>query len=227
MEHPIDTKAQLRVACGIACKLLSVLLMNQALFPLFDAVFTYARDISITVSSSALIAVAMVAIWRPRLIDARKAGLVLALGAVASAAGIAGGLSTGWPVAACARGVPGHHLPQPADPHRRPGGRRRCLPDAWSSASPGASWPPMWPTWRSPVSTPSCAACCAWRCCRWRPSPSAGPRRHSSSPAQPRRNRRPSSRSPARQRFCPSRAPSTCSSSSCTPPLASPCASAR
>ena len=97
MEHPIDTKAQLRVACGIACKLLSVLLMNQALFPLFDAVFTYARDISITVSSSALIAVAMVAIWRPRLIDARKAGLVLALGAVASAAGIAGGLSTGWP----------------------------------------------------------------------------------------------------------------------------------
>ncbi len=36
----MDTKTQVRVACGIACRYLSVLLMNQALFPLFDSVFT-------------------------------------------------------------------------------------------------------------------------------------------------------------------------------------------
>lgn len=89
----MDTKTQVRVACGIACRFLSVLLMNQALFPLFDTVFTHARDVSITASSLALIAVALVAIWRPRLIHVRGAGVALALGALASAAGLAGGLA--------------------------------------------------------------------------------------------------------------------------------------
>ncbi len=101
----MDTKTQVRVACGIACRYLSVLLMNQALFPLFDSVFTYARDVSITASSLALIAVAMAAIWRPRLIHVREAGLVLALGAVVATVGLAGGLVMGLPwmlvVAAC------------------------------------------------------------------------------------------------------------------------------
>lgn len=101
----MDTKTQVRVACGIACRYLSVLLMNQALFPLFDSVFTYARDVSITVSSLALIAAALVAIWQPRLIAPRSIALLLAVGSAVSAAGLAAGLASGWPwllvIAAC------------------------------------------------------------------------------------------------------------------------------
>lgn len=93
----MDTKAQVRITCGIACKYLSVLLMNQALFPLFDPVFTYARDISITASSFALISVALVAIWRPRLIVTRRAVPILVLGAALAALALAASLTSGQP----------------------------------------------------------------------------------------------------------------------------------
>ena len=54
-----------RLTVGFACASLSVLLMNQALFPIFDAVFTYTRDVSITFSALAMIMLAVVATRAP------------------------------------------------------------------------------------------------------------------------------------------------------------------
>lgn len=88
----MDTAAQARITGGIACKYLSVLLMNQMLFPLFDEVFTYTRDISITASSAVLIAVAVLAMWRPSYINGRRATPVLVLGSLIGSALMGGGL---------------------------------------------------------------------------------------------------------------------------------------
>lgn len=88
----MNTAAQMRIAAGIACKYLSVLLMNQALFPLFDSVFTYTRDLSITASSLLLIGMAILVMWRPSLVNARRVIPVLVLLAVASPALMASGL---------------------------------------------------------------------------------------------------------------------------------------
>lgn len=88
----MDTAAQARITGGIACKYLSVLLMNQLLFPLFDEVFTYARDISITASSAILIAVAILAMWRPSCINGQRAIPPLVLGSLAGSALMGGGL---------------------------------------------------------------------------------------------------------------------------------------
>ena len=93
----MNTAAQARVAAGIACRYLSVLLMNQALFPLFDQVFTYARDLSITASSLALIAVAIAVMWRPRCINARRDLPVLAIVGVLAAVLMAAGLTLAIP----------------------------------------------------------------------------------------------------------------------------------
>ncbi len=60
-----------RVTGGYACRILAVLLMNQALFPLFDGVFTYTRDISILFSAACMFCVALLSMYRPRLVDGR------------------------------------------------------------------------------------------------------------------------------------------------------------
>lgn len=79
----------IRVGAGAACKVLSVLLMNQALFPLFDDVFTYTRDVSITFCALVLVSVAVAAMWRPRVLRPRRALAVLAALAPLAFAGVA------------------------------------------------------------------------------------------------------------------------------------------
>lgn len=97
--------AHARVVVGVACKYLAILLMNQALFPLFDATFTYARDISVVFSAVMLIALSVVAMWRPR--DVRTDALCVAAACMAplSFAGVAAGVAAGIPwlltVSAC------------------------------------------------------------------------------------------------------------------------------
>lgn len=71
-----------RLTVGFACASLSVLLMNQALFPIFDAVFTYTRDVSITFSALAMIMLAVIATRAPDLVDGR---LLTAVSAAVSA----------------------------------------------------------------------------------------------------------------------------------------------
>ena len=94
-----------RVAAGMACQYLAVLLMNQMLFPLFDGVFTYARDISIMFTAVCLIGLSALAMWRPRCIYGRAFSLVAAVAAPCSFAGMAAGVVWGWPallvVSAC------------------------------------------------------------------------------------------------------------------------------
>lgn len=98
--------ACVRAAAGMACQYLAVLLMNQMLFPLFDGVFTYARDISIVFSAACLIGLSVLAMWRPHLVRGRA--LCVGVGAVAPVAfaGMAAGVVWGqvWllVVAACA-----------------------------------------------------------------------------------------------------------------------------
>ena len=55
------------VCCAMGLAGLTVQLMNRSLFPLFDDVFTYARDISITCSSLVSIALGLISLARPAL----------------------------------------------------------------------------------------------------------------------------------------------------------------
>lgn len=71
------------VTCAFALAGLTVQLMNRSLFPLFDGVFTYARDISITCSALAAIGIGLVSLARPRALAGRRLSLaMLALWAV-------------------------------------------------------------------------------------------------------------------------------------------------
>lgn len=54
-----------RVTVALACITLATQLMNVAVFPLFDAVFSYARDISVTAGALSLLALGAVATFRP------------------------------------------------------------------------------------------------------------------------------------------------------------------
>ena len=82
---------------AVALANLVVLLMNRSLFPLFDDVFTYARDISITCSGLFCITVGLVSLVRPALLRGR----VLMVGALAAllagAAGMVAGLAWASP----------------------------------------------------------------------------------------------------------------------------------
>ena len=62
---------EVRIVLGLTCQLLAVLLMNQALFPLFDGVFTYTRDICIVFSAVCLIALSVGVMRQPRLARGR------------------------------------------------------------------------------------------------------------------------------------------------------------
>ncbi len=98
--------ACVRVAAGMACQYLAVLLMNQMLFPLFDGVFTYARDISIVFTAACLIGLSVLAMRCPHLIRGRTlhaaVGIAAPLALAGMAAGIAGGRAWLLVVAACA-----------------------------------------------------------------------------------------------------------------------------
>lgn len=60
-----NTGAFWRVTFSLACVLLATSLMNIVVFPLFDPVFTYARDISQTVQVVVLLGVGVTATFRP------------------------------------------------------------------------------------------------------------------------------------------------------------------
>lgn len=60
-----------RTTAALAFVLLATSLMNIVVFPQFDAVFTYARDVSVLASSVALIAIGLAAAFRPSLLRVR------------------------------------------------------------------------------------------------------------------------------------------------------------
>ncbi len=82
-----------RVIAAVALANLVVLLMNRSFFPLFDDVFTYARDISISCSGVFCIAVGLISLVRPDCLHGRmlSVGMLVALvaGAALSCAGLA------------------------------------------------------------------------------------------------------------------------------------------
>lgn len=75
-----------RVCAALAFVLLTTSLMNAVVFPRFDAVFTYARDLSVLANSLALVAIGLVAAVRPSLMRVRAFNLAalacLGVGAV-------------------------------------------------------------------------------------------------------------------------------------------------
>ena len=81
------------VTCAFALAGLTVQLMNRALFPLFDGVFTYARDISVTCSALVAIGIGLVSLVRPRVLAGRRLPIAMlvawAAGGVLMAAGLA------------------------------------------------------------------------------------------------------------------------------------------
>lgn len=89
----LSSRDCLLTMAAIALANLAVLLMNRSLFPLFDAVFTYARDISVTCSGLACITVGLVSLVRPAWLHGRalETGALVALlaGAALTAAGLA------------------------------------------------------------------------------------------------------------------------------------------
>ena len=54
-----------RVCAAVTCVLLAASLMNVSVFPLFDPLFTYARDISVVANAATLIALGLVGTLRP------------------------------------------------------------------------------------------------------------------------------------------------------------------
>lgn len=77
---------------GMSFFLLSSVLLNKVVFPQFDSVFTYARDISIFAHSVTLIVIAIIATWKPSLLKSAPMTLgmlcSLALGILLSVAGL-------------------------------------------------------------------------------------------------------------------------------------------
>lgn len=86
-----------RAMCAVALANLSMLLMNRSLFPLFDAVFIYARDISITCAALLCIAVGLVSLVRPALLRGRALTVGAAVALLVGAALMAGALALGSP----------------------------------------------------------------------------------------------------------------------------------
>ncbi len=69
--------------------------MNVSVFPFFDGVFTYARDISITANAAVLIAIGLLATFRPALLHVRALNVgILALMAAGCALPLALGLGS-------------------------------------------------------------------------------------------------------------------------------------
>ena len=85
------------VTCAVGLAGLTVQLMNRTLFPLFDGVFTYARDISITCSALVSIAIGLLSLVRPRFLDGRRLMVAMVVLWAGGLAGIAAGCALGSP----------------------------------------------------------------------------------------------------------------------------------
>ena len=88
MDHPethIYTRDLAKVTTALAFVLLTTSLMNIVVFPRFDAVFTYARDLSVFANSAALVAIGLAAALRPSLLRVRMLQRV-AVGCLAAGA---------------------------------------------------------------------------------------------------------------------------------------------
>ena len=87
-----------RTIVALALAYLSVQLMNRALFPLFDPVFTYARDISVSLSALIMIGLGILSLVRPHLVRPRALTLVMLVCALVGTAGVVAGLALAGPV---------------------------------------------------------------------------------------------------------------------------------
>ena len=85
------------VTCAVGLAGLTVQLMNRTLSPLFDGVFTYARDISITCSALVSIAIGLLSLVRPRFLDGRRLMVAMVVLWAGGLAGIAAGCALGSP----------------------------------------------------------------------------------------------------------------------------------
>ena len=98
-----------RVCAALLCVLLTTSLMNVVVFPRFDAVFTYARDVSVLANATTLIAVGLVATFRPQLLRMRAltAGclVLLAMGSALLPVGLYTGSAVALTAAACALSI--------------------------------------------------------------------------------------------------------------------------
>ncbi len=98
-----------RVFAALSLILLTTTLMNVVVFPRFDAVFTYARDVSVLANSATLIAVGLFATFKPSLLPvkglAAACAALLCAGALLLPVGLAGGNAFVLTVAACASAI--------------------------------------------------------------------------------------------------------------------------
>ncbi|MFR4999618.1 MAG: helix-turn-helix transcriptional regulator [Slackia sp.] len=82
-----DAPRIVRVVCALSLLLLSSSAMNATVFPLFDGVFTYARDMSVLANAGVLALVGLVAAFAPSRLHARAS--TVASFAIFAAAGVA------------------------------------------------------------------------------------------------------------------------------------------
>ena len=120
---PARRGGEVRIVLGLTCQLLAVLLMNQALFPLFDGVFTYTRDICIVFSAVCLIVLSVGVMRRPRLARGRTFDRACCAAAPVAFAGVVFGVLLHMPALARAGGLRCGALPQLGVGRRQLGGR--------------------------------------------------------------------------------------------------------
>ena len=84
------------MVAGVSLQNLSVLLMNQAVFPLFDGVFTYARDMSIIFSAIFLAGLSVATMRRPQLVHGRAFDVACAVLCLVTFAGVMTGVAHDW-----------------------------------------------------------------------------------------------------------------------------------
>lgn len=86
------------VCCAMGLAGLTVQLMNRSLFPLFDEVFTYARDISITCSALVSIALGLISLGRPAVLGGKRLFIAMLVLWTFGVAGILAGLGLRAPL---------------------------------------------------------------------------------------------------------------------------------
>lgn len=96
-EAPFFTREFARALAALSCLLVTQPLMNTAVFPAFDGVFGYARDISVTLSALTLVAIGLAATFRPALLKVKPANRVLVGFMVAGAVALPAALIAGSP----------------------------------------------------------------------------------------------------------------------------------
>ena len=74
---PLFTRKFWRLFAALSLVFMSTSLMNVSFFPLFDDCFGYARDISVTVNAASLLAIGLIATFRPALLHVRRLNIVM------------------------------------------------------------------------------------------------------------------------------------------------------